>query len=98
MIKPLRLKIEKRQQVRPIAQLGALGGAILLSILATGVLMLVGKADLGAGFIALFMGAFGSWQASVETLMKATPLILTGVATVIAFRARIWNIGQEGQL
>jgi len=46
----------------------------------------------------LFEGTFGSWQACIESLVKATPLILTGLATVIAFRARIWNIGQEGQL
>ena len=30
--------------------------------------------------------------------MKATPLILTGLACAIAFRMRLWNIGAEGQL
>ena len=70
----------------------------LLSIIVTGLLMYIGGADIKAGFIALFEGAFGSWQAVVESLVKATPLILTGLATVVAFRARIWNIGQEGQL
>ncbi|HSB67665.1 MAG TPA: ABC transporter permease [Anaerolineales bacterium] len=98
MFKKLRLKIEKRKKLHPIVQLGALAAAIALSFLATGILMLIGKADVGAGFIALFEGAFGTWRACVETLVKATPLILTGLATVIAFRARIWNIGQESQL
>ena len=29
--------------------------------------------------------------------MQATPLILTGLAAAIAFRAGVWNIGGEGQ-
>ena len=33
-----------------------------------------------------------------ETLTRATPLILTGLAAAVAFRARLWNIGAEGQL
>ena len=31
-------------------------------------------------------------------LTRATPLIFTGLAVTLAFRARIWNIGAEGQL
>lgn len=47
---------------------------------------------------ALLKGAFGTWRAFNETLVKATPLIFTGLATAIAFRARLWNIGAEGQV
>ena len=32
-----------------------------------------------------------------DTLVKATPLILTGLACALAFRMRLWNIGAEGQ-
>ncbi len=48
---------------------------------------------------ALVSGAFGSWErfASI-TLVRATPLILTGLAVALAFRAGVWNIGAEGQL
>ena len=93
-----RIKVEKREHASPIAQIGALVGAVALSIIVTGLLIYIGGADIKAGFIALFEGAFGSRQAIIESLVKATPLILTGLATVVAFRARIWNIGQEGQL
>ena len=31
-------------------------------------------------------------------LTRATPLIFTGLAAALAFRARLWNIGAEGQL
>jgi simple sugar transport system permease protein len=42
-------------------------------------------------------GAFGSRLAATETFTRATPLILTGLAAAVAFRARLWNIGAEGQ-
>ena len=46
----------------------------------------------------MVQGAFGSRFASTETLARATPLVLTGLAAAVAFRARLWNIGAEGQL
>lgn len=42
--------------------------------------------------------AFGSSRGFSETLVSATPLILTGVAAAIAFKMLVWNIGGEGQL
>jgi ABC-type uncharacterized transport system permease subunit len=46
----------------------------------------------------MLRGAFGSLFAFSETLTRTTPLILTGLAAAVAFRARLWNIGGEGQL
>jgi ABC-type uncharacterized transport system permease subunit len=43
-------------------------------------------------------GAFGSQFALLETLNRATPLIFTGLAVAVAFRAKFWNIGAEAQL
>ena len=43
-------------------------------------------------------GAVGSKFALLETLNRATPLIFTGLAVAVAFRARLWNIGAEAQL
>ena len=50
------------------------------------------------GFKELFIGAFGSRNALTETGATATPLIFTGLAAAVAFRAKFWNIGAEGQL
>jgi simple sugar transport system permease protein len=47
---------------------------------------------------ALADGAFGSAESWSEVGVKACPLLLTGLAVAIAFRAGIWNIGAEGQL
>jgi general nucleoside transport system permease protein len=46
----------------------------------------------------IVQGAAGSKFALLETLNRATPLIFTGLAIAVAFRAKLWNIGAEAQL
>ncbi|NJO36711.1 MAG: ABC transporter permease [Rhizobiales bacterium] len=43
-------------------------------------------------------GASGGGARACQHLGQATPLIFTGLATALAFRARLWNIGAEGQV
>lgn len=45
----------------------------------------------------LITGSIGSRFALEGTLLKAVPLLLTGLSVAIAFRAGVWNIGAEGQ-
>lgn len=45
----------------------------------------------------LINGSIGSTFALEGTLLKSVPLLLTGLAVVLAFRAGVWNIGGEGQ-
>ncbi len=50
-------------------------------------------------FIALWSGSVGSWYAlTSSTLVRSVPLMLSGCAVAIAFRAGVFNIGAEGQL
>jgi ABC-type uncharacterized transport system permease subunit len=51
-----------------------------------------------AAYKALFVGAFGSIYGVSETLFAATPLILTGLAVALGFRAGLFNIGVTGQM
>jgi simple sugar transport system permease protein len=55
-------------------------------------------APVGRTYALIFEGGFGSRFAWSETLTRATPLMLTGLAAAIAFRAHLYNIGAEGQL
>jgi simple sugar transport system permease protein len=64
---------------------------------AAAVLALLGYAP-GPALRALAGGAFGSAAAWTATALKATPLLLTGLAVAICFRCGVWNIGAEGQL
>jgi len=45
----------------------------------------------------LFLGAFGDARAWSRTLIKVTPLILTGLSVAVAFKAGLFNIGASGQ-
>jgi len=47
---------------------------------------------------AIFTGAAGSSQASLQTLSQSTLLMLTGLAFSVSFKAGLINIGAEGQL
>jgi general nucleoside transport system permease protein len=48
---------------------------------------------------ALWTGSVGSWYALTSgTLVRAIPLILTGLAVTVAFRGGVFNVGAEGQL
>jgi len=51
-----------------------------------------------AAYKALFEGALVGQGNLLNTLFSATPLLFTGLATAIAFRANIFNMGVEGQL
>jgi ABC-type uncharacterized transport system permease subunit len=46
----------------------------------------------------LLAGTFGSFYGVGQVLFKATPLIFTGLAVALAFKAGLFNIGAEGQL
>ncbi len=72
------------------------------SVLAAMVLGAVFLAITGNDWVEVYQkmadAAFGSGRGFAETLVSATPLILTGVAAAIAFKMLVWNIGGEGQL
>lgn len=72
----------------------AAASALLLAALP---LALAG-ADVVHAYGLMIEGALGSVFTVTETLTRATPLILTGLAAAVAFRAKLWNIGAEGQL
>jgi ABC-type uncharacterized transport system permease subunit len=72
--------------------------AILAALALCSALILLAGADVLDAYGALFRGALGSRFNLAETVVKAAPLVLTGLAVAVAFRARFWNIGGEGQL
>lgn len=72
--------------------------ALALTVLVGSLLSLLAGADPFATFGLIVKGAAGSRFALLETLNRATPLIFTGLAAAVAFRAKLWNIGAEAQL
>ncbi|SED20285.1 ABC transporter permease [Rhodobacter sp. 24-YEA-8] len=92
------MRFERREQIPPaLAVLTPLIAVAISLTLAGGLIALAGAPVLTA-FGKIITGAFGSKLAVTETLARTAPLILTGLAAAVAFRARLWNIGAEGQL
>lgn len=71
--------------------------AIVAALALSGLLIAAAGAPVFEAYLRIFTGAFGSRLSATETLTRATPLMLTGLAAAVAFRARVWNIGGEGQ-
>jgi general nucleoside transport system permease protein len=78
----------------------ALAVFVVVTILAaTSVLLLLGGYDVIRALAALWTGSVGTWYALTSaTLVRTIPLMLTGCAVAVAFRAGVFNIGAEGQL
>jgi simple sugar transport system permease protein len=66
-------------------------------ILCSGLIALAG-AGVFQAYGVMFSASLGDSYAITETLVRATPMIFTGLAVAVAFRAKFWNIGAEGQL
>lgn len=94
----IKLKFVKRKRKSFIWHLMSFLIALGASLTVSGLLMTSVGQNAFEAFWALFEGAFIGLDAIMDTMLRATPLIFTGLATVVAFRARIWSIGQEGQL
>jgi ABC-type uncharacterized transport system permease subunit len=91
------MRLERRTSVpwtlAASAPLAAIAAAL---VLAAGLIVAAGVNPLTA-YVEMLRGALGSRLAVTEMLTRAVPLMLTGLAAAVAFRARLWNIGGEGQ-
>jgi simple sugar transport system permease protein len=92
------MRFERREH-RPLALVIATPIlAIVLALAISGILIAIAGAPVLEAYWRILKGAYGSRLSATETLTRATPLMLTGLAAAVAFRARLWNIGAEGQL
>lgn len=92
------MRLERRNETSRLALVLAPLGAIAFTLLVSSLLVLGAGAPVGRTYGLLLAGGFGSVFAWSETLTRAIPLMLTGLAVAVAFRARLFNIGAEGQL
>ena len=91
-------RLEARDHAPRALLLGAPLAAIAFTLAVSSLLVAWAGAPVGQAYALLLQGGFGSRFAWTETLTRATPLIFTGLAAALAFRARLFNIGAEGQL
>ncbi len=92
------MRIEQRAHVSLWVRLTAPLIAIGIALLFCAFLIVWADGNPIKAFGLLLSGALGSKFGISETLTRATPLIFTGLAAALAFKAKLWNIGAEGQL
>ena len=92
------MRLEARASLSPGVAVVAPFAAIAVTLVVAALFVAWAGAPVGRTYALIFEGGFGSRFAWSETLTRATPLILTGLAAAIAFRAHLYNIGAEGQL
>ncbi|HMS00429.1 MAG TPA: ABC transporter permease [Anaerolineales bacterium] len=72
-------------------------GAVIVALILGGVVIAVVGGNPFASYLHIARAAFGNIGVLSDTIVKATPIILTALACTIAFRMKLWNIGAEGQ-
>jgi general nucleoside transport system permease protein len=72
--------------------------SLVAAMAATAIVLLAAGKDPIATYARLFDRAFIEPGSLSNTMITATPVLLTGLAAAAAFRMRLWNIGAEGQL
>ncbi len=94
----VRFKIAEREFITAGQSLKTLFLSLLAGLLTISMLFLVFGINPLFALTQIFMGSFGSFFGLKETVTKSIPLILIGSGLTLAFRAKFWNIGAEGQL
>lgn len=80
-----------------LRSIGAPVFGALVGLLIGAVLIHIAGADVLTAYGTMLRGAFGGPRQITETVLKAAPLLMVGLGLTVAFRARVWNIGGEGQ-
>ena len=95
------LKVELIPRVRTgtgLTLLTTTASVGLALVLGAVVLAACGVSPLDAYHAIFSASLLGGAYALSDTTVKATPLLLCGLGCAVAFRARLWNVGAEGQL
>ena len=95
---PFRLQLEPRLSEPPAwYPLAVSLGAIILALILGGILIAVAGGDPLRSYAHIAEASFGDIGVISDTIVKATPILLTALACSVAFRMKLWNIGAEGQ-
>lgn len=83
---------------RPLEAIALPVGAVLVAMLIFGLFCTLAGANPLAVYGSIYKAAFGSWSAWQNTLIRASPLMLTALCTALPARLGLVIIGNEGAL
>src|SRR5437899_1826582 len=92
------LRLERRLGASLALRIAVPVLAVVGGLVAGGVVMALGGHDPIDAYISVWQGSLGSTDGLQGTLIKANPLVLSGLAVATSLRVGLWNIGGEGQL
>lgn len=95
---PVGLRVERRREIGTVRQLVVLGMSLLGGLLAVAFVFAARGVNPLFALGSIFSDSFGSAYGLRETITKAIPLVLISAGLTLAFQAKFWNIGAEGQL
>ena len=98
LVPGLRLTVEARPVSSRLVLIAAPTASVVLAFLIGALILVATGHDPLAAYAEMVRKGFLGRLALTGTLVIATPLLLTGLAAVAAFRMKVWNIGAEGQL
>lgn len=84
------------QSKRSLKVLAPLIG-VLLALIVSGLLIALAGVNPVEAYGKLVTGAFGGPRQITEVILKAAPILIIALGLAVAFQARVWNIGAEGQ-
>jgi ABC-type uncharacterized transport system permease subunit len=92
------LRIEKRLSYPKWLEIATPIFAVFLALVISGFIMMFFHKNPIEAYKEMFSWPFGNKMGFIEAMLKAIPLMFTGLGVSIAFRSKLWNIGAEGQL
>src|SRR6266545_1178293 len=93
-----RIRLEPRLDEPPAWYPAAVSvGAIILALILGGIVIELAGGDAWKSYVHIAQASFGDIGVLSDTIVKATPILLTALACSVAFRMKLWNIGAEGQ-
>ncbi|MFT5111950.1 MAG: ABC-type uncharacterized transport system permease subunit [Parasphingorhabdus sp.] len=94
----MHIKFERRDQPSRGMLFAVPVITIVLSIIASSLLMLALGKPILLTLHSFFIAPFENFYSITEIFLKFGPLLLIAQALAIGFRAKVWNIGAEGQM
>lgn len=95
---PYRLRFEPRlDELKWWQSLLITLSALVIALLIGALLLALVGGNPWKAYAHIVKAAFGDIGVFSDTMVKAIPLILVGLACSVAFRMKLWNIGAEGQ-
>lgn len=92
---PEERKQERRKET--LNSIGTIALTLLIGFLIGGIVMLFAGFNPLLAYKEMASGVFGSPKSIITTVIKATPIIATGLSVAFANKCGLFNIGAEGQ-